>query len=175
MPITWQLFPKSLAPPTHIVEMVGVFENVLDSIGTPQNQLNSNEVLDILSHGFIAMCCEVESKGPPRKKVKRPVLFGLDGSIEQHFDVDAFHTETGTGIEVEAGRAVINHQFLKDLFEACAIQDARYLCIAVAREYKSNPNARVAKDFEKVVRFFETLYASGRLALPLEGVVIIGY
>ena len=175
MPIKWQLFPKSLIPPKHIAELVDVFESVESEISTPENQLNSNDVLEVIRPGLTEIGYEVELPGPPRVKVSRPVLFGLSGKVEQHFDVDAFGHETGTIVEVEAGRAVINYQFLKDLFEACAIQDAQYLCIAVANAYKSNPNAGQAKDFEKVVRFFETLYASGRLNLPLTGIVVIGY
>jgi len=31
------------------------------------------------------------------------------------------------------------------------------------------------KDFQKVVQFFDTLYASRRFELPLKGVTIIGY
>lgn len=72
-------------------------------------------------------------------------------------------------IEVEAGRAVTNYQFLKDLFQACVMSDVDYLVIAVRNIYRKN------QDFEKVISFFNTLYASGRLILPLKGILIIGY
>jgi len=32
-----------------------------------------------------------------------------------------------------------------------------------------------SNDFENVVAFFETLYASSRLKLPLRGLLIVGY
>ena len=44
-----------------------------------------------------------------------------------------------------------------------------HLGIAVRNIYhKSN-------DFERAHRFFETLYASNRLTLPLEGILLVGY
>jgi hypothetical protein len=49
------------------------------------------------------------------------------------------------------------------------MQDVEYLSIAVRNVY------RKAKDWEKVCTFFETMYASSRLELPLKGVLIIGY
>ncbi len=48
-----------------------------------------------------------------------------------------------------------------------------YLCIAVRNIYVAAGMKN--RDFERVVTFFETLYASNRLALPLKGILIIGY
>ena len=45
-----------------------------------------------------------------------------------------------------------------------------YLGIAVRNIYRAS-----SKDFEKVVQYFETLFASNRLQLPLKGILIIGY
>ena len=39
----------------------------------------------------------------------------------------------------------------------------------------SCPTGRRNNDFEYVIRFFNTLYASNRLKLPLEGLLVIGY
>ena len=89
--------------------------------------------------------------------------------------MDAWQESTGTIIEVEAGRAVINHQFLKDFFEACVIQDAKYLVIAVCKAYKPASLKTPSNDFEIVSMFMDTLYSSGRLLIPLDGVLIIGY
>jgi hypothetical protein len=90
-------------------------------------------------------------------------------------EVDAWHESTGTIIEVEAGRAVINHQFLKDFFEACVIQDAQYLVIAVCKAYKPASFKNPVNDFEIVTTFMDTLYSSGRLVVPLKGILVIGY
>jgi hypothetical protein len=49
------------------------------------------------------------------------------------------------------------------------MHDVLYLAIAVRNTYKG------VKDFETVCKFFDTLYASNRLRLPLRGLLIIGY
>ena len=73
-------------------------------------------------------------------------------------------------LEVEAGRAFLNNQFLKDLFQACMMHNVEYLGIAVRMIYLDKN-----KDYEKVVQYFDTLYASNRLQLPLKGLLVIGY
>jgi hypothetical protein len=115
----------------------------------------------------------VESGKTKAAKVNVPVLYGLNGRIEKSFDADAHHVGLGFVVEVEAGRAVVNNQFLKDLFQACMMYDVRYLGIAVRLLYEGGN--RRSRDFEQVVTFFDTLYASNRLRLPLDGVVVIGY
>jgi len=72
-------------------------------------------------------------------------------------------------VEVEAGRGVVNNQFLKDPFQACMMHNVSYFAVAVRNLYRGSD------DFNKVCRFFDTLYASNRLHLPLKGILIIGY
>jgi hypothetical protein len=72
-------------------------------------------------------------------------------------------------IEVEAGRATENNQFLKDIFQACMMFEVEYLVIVVRNEYRGH------KDFEIIYTFLETLYISSRLHLPLKGILLIGY
>jgi hypothetical protein len=175
MAIRWQLFPRSLIPPGAILDLVAAFQAASQDVDTPAHQLDSNEVLKAVRPHLEAAGYQVEQPGPPRQKIQRPVLFGEGGRPVKSFQVDAWHSGTGTVVEVEAGRAVVNHQFLKDLFEACAIQDARWLAIAVANAYHPKSQARAADDFATVTTFIDTLYASGRLALPLEGVLVVGY
>jgi len=93
----------------------------------------------------------------------------LNGKPKVSFDADAYHGEKKTVIEVEAGRALMNYQFLKDLFEACMMFDVEYLVLAVRRKYLK------VNDFDQIVDFFDTLYASDRIELPLKGVLVIGY
>ena len=49
------------------------------------------------------------------------------------------------------------------------MSNVEYLVVAVRNIYSSN------KDFETMATFFDTLYASNRLQLPLKGVLAIGY
>ena len=175
MAINWQLFPRFRIPPPHLVELVGAFERVASEVESPQKLLKSNEVLAVVRPHLEAIGFEVESGKSTAHSIDRPVLFGPNGKPEKYFQVDAFQATTGTVLEVEAGRAVVNFQFLKDLFEACAMQDAVYLAIAVMNEYKPPSIKTSYKDFATVSSFIDTLYASGRLQLPLDGVVVIGY
>lgn len=175
MAIQWQLFPRFLKAPDHVRQLVAAFVSVADKIASPAIQLKSNAVLGLVRPGLEAIGYEVESGRSASQIVDRPVLFGPGGKAEKSFRVDAFDPASGTIVEVEAGRAVVNYQFLKDLFEACAIQDARYLAIAVMNEYLPTAARTSAKDFATVTNFIDTLYASGRLQLPLDGVLVIGY
>ena len=72
-------------------------------------------------------------------------------------------------MKIEAGRAVVNYQFLKDIFQACVMHDIEQLVIAVRNDYRGHD------DFETVINFLDTLYTSNRLNLPLKGILIIGY
>lgn len=175
MAIQWQLFPRFLIAPDHVLDLVGAFESVADQIATPTIQMNSNAVLEVVRPKLEEIGYHVESGKGAHEIVDRPVLFGPGGLAEKSFRVDGFQPKSGTVLEVEAGRAVVNYQFLKDLFEACAIQDACYLAIAVMNEYQPPAAKSSNKDFSTVANFIDTLYASGRLALPLEGVLVIGY
>jgi hypothetical protein len=79
------------------------------------------------------------------------------------------NAETKTVVEVEAGRGVVNNDFLKHLFQACMMHDVNYFVVAVRKRYQGQ------SDFETVYKFFDTLYASRRLMLPLHGVLVVGY
>jgi hypothetical protein len=170
MGINFQTFPKSMATPSGVLNAIQVFMNndtVIDS--HKQSDLKSNDVLAILREELVILGFEVEKGKAADQKIKVAVLYGLNGQTTKTFDADAFHREEGIVMEVEAGRAYTNYQFLKDLFQACAMQEARHLVIAVRKDYRGH------KDFDAVINFMETLYASSRLQLPLQSVTIVGY
>ena len=102
------------------------------------------------------------------KKNHVPVLFGQNNSIDQFFNADGISNDGRIVLEIEAGRAVANYAFLKDI-QACMMHGVEFLIIAVRNNYKGND------DFEKAYTFLETLYISGRLVLPLKGITLIGY
>ena len=131
--------------------------------------MNSNEVLNVISKDLKELNYQVEISKKTEDKIKVPVLFGLNGKLEKFFEADAFNENLKTVIEVEAGRAVTNYQFLKDLFQACMMHNVDYLVIAVRKTYRSN------KDFQSVTTFFDTLHDTDILILPFKGILIIGY
>ena len=167
--INWQYYPKSDVAPQIVATTIAAFESVATQISSESNTLESNAVLEILANKLTLAGFLVETGKTKEGKVRVPVLFGRNGRLEKSFDADAYHRDEGFVSEVEAGRGVVNNQFLKDLFQACMMHDVLYLGIAVRNTYRSSP------DFERVIRFFDTMYASNRLKSPLKGILVIGY
>jgi hypothetical protein len=146
-----------------------VFELNENLISSEVHNYGSNVVLEIIRTQLEELDFQIEKSKRTNDKIKVPVLFGQNGKLEKYFDADGYNKANKTVIEVEAGRAVTNYQFLKDLFQACMMYEVDYLVIAVRKYYRGNP------DFQNVITFFDTLYASGRLQLPLKGILIVGY
>jgi hypothetical protein len=165
----WIYFPKCEEPPPIARDVVSVFQSCESQIEARFDETVSDVVLGILRPGLEGLGFQVESGKAAKQKIHVPVLFGLNGRVEKAFDADAWNRAERMVLEVEAGRGYLNNQFLKDLFQACMMHEVDYCAIAVRNLYIKSP------DFDKVVAFFETLYASGRLQLPLKGVLIIGY
>ena len=168
--IHWQHFPKHSPCTDFLRDVVSCFEAVAPEIASLENVGQvSNEVLAKVRGGLEKLGFSVESSKTAEGKIKVPVLYGANGKIEKSFEADAYHPIQKTVVEVEAGRGVTNYQFLKDLFQACVMQDVDYAVIAIRQDYRGSD------DFSKVVTFIETIYASNRLILPLKGLLIIGY
>lgn len=165
----WIWFPRSDQPPALAVQVVDAFIAAEAEFAARSEELVSNVVLSIIRPALEAAGFGVESGKRAHEKIHVPVLFGRNGKIEKAFEADAWHRQEGMVLEVEAGRGYTNNQFLKDLFQACMMHDVRYCGIAVRNRYINSP------DYEKVVAFLETLYASNRPHLPLKGVLIVGY
>ena len=175
--LNYQYYPKNNMVTNNLKNIINVFINNYDTISSiDDKKLKSNEVLSVCKDGLKNIGYRVESKED--RTIQVPVLFGRNNSLEKAFKADAYNEKEKTVIEVEAGRGVMNNQFLKDLFQACMMQDVDYLVIAVRNEYKiktKNNRERTNYDFEEVCKFFDALYASDRLQLPLKGILIIGY
>jgi hypothetical protein len=170
MPKTnWMYFPKSDEAPSFVRALVQVLEASEDELHAKSKELSSNGVLAILCPGLQQLGFRVETGKKASEKIRVPVLFGRNGMAGKTFEADAWHVEEKMVLEVEAGRGYLNNQFLKDLFQACMMHDVEYCAIAVRNRYIT------VNDYENVLSFFETLYASNRLRLPLKGVLLIGY
>lgn len=65
------------------------------------------------------------------------ILRGKRGKKEKSFYVDALSDDRRIVVEVEAGRAYANYQFLKDIFEASMMSDVKYLILAVRNRYRN--------------------------------------
>lgn len=171
--INWQYFPKSSKVPSHLMDVVVTFSSQSNEIDSERHTYDSDGVLKILSKGLESCGYTVEKSKKKEDKILVPVLFGMNGKLDKYFEADGLNEVTKTVIEVEAGRGFANNQFLKDLFQACVMHNIDYLIIAVRNTYKTKSTS--SKDFDKVISFIDTLYASDRLSLPLKGILIIGY
>lgn len=167
--INWMYFPKNQPLDTVSQQVVKAFQNIASEVDSETHHYKSDEVLAVVRPGLEAISFTVEKSKRSEDLVAVPVLYGVNGRIEKSFEADGYLQSAGYVVEVEAGRGVVNYQFLKDYFEACTMVGVEKLCIAVRNTYKAS------NDFEKVCRFFEAMYASGRLSIPLSGLLIIGY
>jgi len=168
--IQWIYYPLSDEPTELARKVVNVFESVQDDIDVANTGgLNSNQVLSKLRPGLESAGFVVEHGRNAAQRIRIPVLFGMNGKPQKCFDADAYNAQEQFVLEVEAGRGYLNNQFLKDLFEACMMHGVQYVAIAVRNIYIN------VRDFDQIRAFFDTLYASNRLHLPLQGVLLIGY
>ena len=171
--VNWMYFPQNRKIESHLAQVIDSFNSVHEQIDSEThsgtNNLESDKVLACVAPGLERIGYSVEKSKRKEDKIRVPVLFGVNGKTNLAFEVDGYSSEEKTVIEVEAGRAVVNYQFLKDFYEACMMQGVEFFCIAVRNTYRGS------KDFEKVCNFFQTLYISNRIQVPLKGILIIGY
>ena len=169
MKLRYQLFPRSFGITKQIKEAIFCFEKNHTLIDSHKFNLNSNEVLEVVRLDLENIKFTVERSKSKDDKIRDPVLFGLNSKIDKFFDADGISEDLKIVLEVEAGRAYRNNQFLKDVFQACMMPSVEYLILAVRNTYAGTD------DFESIFAFLETLYINGRLQLPLKGIVLIGY
>jgi len=167
--INWKCYPVNIKIPDFLLELVVIFEKHEAEISSDNHSLVSNTVLEKITDSLMDINYQVELSKKKEDKIKVPVTYKERGEIDLSFEADAYNYENRTVLEVEAGRAVSNYQFLKDLFQSCMMENVEYLCIAVRKTYRNN------EDYKKVVSFFDALHTSNRIKLPLKGILIIGY
>ncbi len=152
-----------------MTDIINAFLGVEDKISSQTHELVSDEVLALVRPHLERSGFQVEQSKTKEGKIHVPVLFKTNNEIDKSFYADAISRDGKIVIEVEAGRATENHQFLKDIFEASMMFDVEYLVLAVRNTYRSH------KDFERIFVFLETMYISNRIKLPLKGILLIGY
>ena len=167
--IKFHFFPRSIPTTNKLLEVTQIFQTYASQIDSAKYNFSSNEVLLIVSEGLERIGFKVEKSKSAEDKIPVPVLFGLNNQPSKSFLADAIHIPDKIVIEVEAGRAVVNNQFLKDIFQASMMIDIEYLVLAVRNTYRGSD------DFQKVYNFLDTLYTSQRIILPLKGILVIGY
>ena len=115
--LVYQLFPRSFGITEEIQAVITCFEKNYEQIKSPDNNLNSDGVLRVISEDLEKINFKVEKSKASIDKIKVPVLFSINNRIDKFFDADAVSEDGKIVIEVEAGRAYRNNQFLKDIFQ----------------------------------------------------------
>jgi hypothetical protein len=140
-----------------------------DNDGTNEKRLSSDDVLRIVTSDLIKDGFVVETSKRRADKIRMPVHVGSEKQARLFFEVDAWNEETKVVIEVEAGRALDNHQFLKDVFEAAMMTHVDYLVIAVRECYRGR------NDYLKIYEWLDPFYSTNRIKLDLKGILLVGY
>lgn len=112
----YQLFPRSFGITKQVKEAIDCFENNFHLIDSENFNYSSNEVLEIVRDDLEQIGFKIEKSKKQDDKIRVPVLFGLNNKIDKFFDADGISEDLSIVLEVEAGRAYRNNQFLKDIF-----------------------------------------------------------
>lgn len=167
----FKYFSKKNVSPKILDQVSKIFEAKFDLISSFNDDNNeerrkSDDVLKILQTDLENVGFRVEKS----KKRKDKIIFNHQFNDESIiFEVDAYHPMYKVAIEVEAGRAWDNKQFLKDIFEAAIIKDIHFLVVAVRLNYRGR------NDFEKIYRWLYPMYKSDAISLNFKGLLLIGY
>jgi hypothetical protein len=124
----WRYFPARDRPPDWVEAFLGVVKSAKVSIdSTAVSALTSDKVLAFLRPGLVGLGYEVEAGKKASEKIRRPVLFGEQGTERVAYEVDAVHDDLGILVEVEAGRGARGNAIYRDLIRASLIVGASLL------------------------------------------------
>jgi len=104
-------------------------------------------------------------------------LFGENGRERVAYEVDAFNEQLGIVVEIEAGRGARGNAAYRDLIRTSLIVGAKYLALGVMLEYRHQSSGKTThvKSYEDTKNQLDAVYASGRLKLPFDGLLLFGY
>lgn len=170
----WKFYPVRLPAPSWAPEVLAVFEGSRKEIDSSANKgVKSDDCLAALRPGLEEIGFKVEAGKTAAEKIRRPILFGENGAAEVSYEVDGFHPEGKLILEVEAGRGAANNADYRDLVRASLMIGVDYLVLAMMQEYHAGK--QTMHSYEQTRKRLDAIFASDRLKLPLEGVLLIGY
>lgn len=176
----WTYYPHNEKPPEWVSSLVQVVAAGEESICTEieRQGLTSDRVLAALSDGLHSLGYDVETGKTAAGKVRRPVLFGENGTTTVTYEVDAAHDGLGIVVEVEAGRGARGNAAYRDIIRTSLILDAKYLVLLMPITYRistGTSRATTVPAYRDARDMLEAIYASRRLPLPFNGVLLVGY
>lgn len=171
---SWRFYPSRTPAPDWVQPLVDAFAAVTPQVDSRDNAgVSSDSVLGHIRPRLVELGYEVETGKAKSAKIVRPVLFGDNGKARVAYEVDGFHPEHGVILEVEAGRGAANNADYRDIVRASLLVDARYLALAMMLSYRAGGTH--IRSFEQTRDRVDAIYASDRLSLPLDGLLLIGY
>jgi hypothetical protein len=138
-------------------------------------RLESDEVVAAIRPGLEALGWAIESGKRSVQKIVRPTLFGDDGNIRVKQEIDGWHPTHRAVLEVESGRAQQGNAVYRDLVRASLVVDVRYLVLGVRTRYEFGAKKVAQNDFTRTRDLLDSIYASGQLRLPFEGLLLFGW
>lgn len=146
----------------NVIDIFVKHESTIDSLRETnrENTLSAKEVINVISNDLIRNNFSIgENK----------ISIDSINNNKFYFNANAYNNKEKYVIQVEAGRAVMNNEFIKDFFEASLMSNVEYLCVAVKNNYRGH------NDFEHVCNYFSKIYDSSKINIKLIGLLIIGY
>lgn len=174
----WTYYPTRDRPPAWAAAVVSAVETTQTAIdSTKVRGLTSDKVLARLRPQLEPIGFRVETGKTAADRITLPVLFGEQGAPRVRYDVDGVHDELGVLLEVEAGRGARGNAVYRDLVRTSLIVEARYLALGVMQEYRLTSRGKnvVVHSYADAKHQLDAIYASQRLKLPFEGVLLFGY
>jgi hypothetical protein len=169
----WKFYPSAIEPPAWVSPIVSALATARRQIDSRLNfGVTSNAALAALRPELVRQGFEIEGGKTKAKTIRRPVLFGEVGRTVVAYEVDGFHLQHEIVLEVEAGRGAANNAD-RDLIRASLMVDARYLVLAMMLHYGAGGTA--IKSYDQSRDRIDAIYASERLKLPLDGILLVGY
>lgn len=175
----WSYYPRNARPPAWVAEFVAVVadhEHVISTVER-KTELGSDAVLAALADGLSGLGYQVERSKAANDRIKRPVLFGENGVPEVSYEIDAFHDQLGIAVEIEAGRGARGNANYRDIVRTSLILDASYMVLGLPCAYRHMSSSReiTVRAYEDTRHQLDAIYASQRIRLPFEGVLLVGY
>ena len=164
---------------TDLVAATEAVRGAIDTTPVPTSggDRSSDAVLALLRPGLESLGYVVESGKSAPQKITRPVLYGENGKPEVSYDIDAFHDDLGVAVEVEAGRGAANGADYRDIVRSSLLLDATNLALfmPIAYHHLSGGKALEKPAYRNTRRQLDAIYASRRLQLPFDGLLLVGY
>lgn len=174
--INYFYFKKKEELPKELKASIEIFKKnykKINSEGEDTWNYNSDKVLNIVSKDFIESGFKIELN--KKNKISIEVKYKEQDKIK-YFDVDGYNSKDKIILEIEAGRAYANNQFLKDIFEASVMENIDYLILAVKNVYTFGKKTKTNSfDYKKIYNWLDILYSSKKIKLDLKGILLIGF